>query len=60
MTDPDGTKEGWGFRILAQYIDDIIVWGNMTGEGCEEGEKIIQIFLKASFSIKQGKFKGPT
>lgn len=29
-----------------QYIDDIIVWGNMAEEVFEQGEKIIQIFLK--------------
>ncbi|RMC20239.1 hypothetical protein DUI87_01085 [Hirundo rustica rustica] len=29
-----------------QYIDDIIVWGNTTGEVFEKGEKIIQILLK--------------
>lgn len=30
-----------------QYTDDIIVsWGNMAEEVFEQGEKIIQIFLK--------------
>ncbi|RMC05618.1 hypothetical protein DUI87_17708 [Hirundo rustica rustica] len=36
-----------------QYIDDIIVWGNMAIEVFEKGEKIIQILLKAGFAIKQ-------
>ncbi|TRZ08399.1 hypothetical protein HGM15179_018707 [Zosterops borbonicus] len=34
------------------YIDNIIVWGNATGEVFEKGE-IIQILLKAGFAIKQ-------
>ncbi|RMC09799.1 hypothetical protein DUI87_13586 [Hirundo rustica rustica] len=42
-----------------QYIDDIIVWGNMAMEVFEKGEKIIQILLKAGFAIKQSKVKGP-
>ncbi|RMC21803.1 hypothetical protein DUI87_02672 [Hirundo rustica rustica] len=42
-----------------QYIDDIIVWGNMAMEVFENGEKIIQILLKAGFAIKQSKVKGP-
>ncbi|RMC21641.1 hypothetical protein DUI87_02508 [Hirundo rustica rustica] len=42
-----------------QYIDDIIVWGNMAMEVFEKGEKIIHILLEASFAIKQSKVKGP-
>ncbi|KAF4805040.1 hypothetical protein TURU_002495 [Turdus rufiventris] len=42
-----------------QYIDDIIVWGNTAEEVFEKGEKIIQIFLKASFAIKESKMKRP-
>ncbi|NWW23522.1 POL3 protein, partial [Falcunculus frontatus] len=41
-----------------QYIDDIIVWGNMAAEVFENGEKIIQILLEAGFAIKS-KVKGP-
>ncbi|GAB0203749.1 hypothetical protein GRJ2_002840500 [Grus japonensis] len=36
-----------------QYIDDIIVWGTSAEEVSEKGKKIIQIFLKAGFTIKQ-------
>ncbi|TRZ08757.1 hypothetical protein HGM15179_018354 [Zosterops borbonicus] len=35
------------------YIDGIIIGGNTAKEVFEKGEKIIQIFLKASFAIKQ-------
>ncbi|GAB0175672.1 hypothetical protein GRJ2_000032400 [Grus japonensis] len=35
-----------------QYIDDIIVWGNSAEEVSEKGKKIIQILLKAGFTIK--------
>ncbi|RMB93974.1 hypothetical protein DUI87_29561 [Hirundo rustica rustica] len=42
-----------------QYIDDIIVWGNMAMEVFEKGEKIIQILLEAGFAIKKSKVKGP-
>ncbi|KAK4810980.1 hypothetical protein QYF61_014452 [Mycteria americana] len=43
-----------------QYIDDIIMWGNTAEEEFfEEGKKIVQILLKASFAIKQRKVKGP-
>lgn len=42
-----------------QYIDDIIVWGNTAEEVFEKGKKIIQILLKASFTIKQSQVKGP-
>ncbi|GAB0207951.1 hypothetical protein GRJ2_003260800 [Grus japonensis] len=43
-----------------QYIDDIIVWGNTAAEEVsEKGKKIIQILLKAGFTIKQSKVKGP-
>ncbi|RMB95365.1 hypothetical protein DUI87_28353 [Hirundo rustica rustica] len=42
-----------------QYIDDIIVWGNTAMEVFEKGEKIIQILLKAAFTIKKSKVKGP-
>ena len=41
-----------------QYIDDIIVWGNMTMEVFEKGERIIQILLEAGFTIKKSKVKG--
>ncbi|GAB0208806.1 hypothetical protein GRJ2_003346300 [Grus japonensis] len=36
-----------------QYIEDITVWGNSAEEVSEKGKKIIQIFLKAGFTIKQ-------
>ncbi|GAB0207870.1 hypothetical protein GRJ2_003252700 [Grus japonensis] len=42
-----------------QYIDDIIVWGNSAEEVSEKGKKLIQILLKAGFTIKQSKVKGP-
>ncbi|KAF4803357.1 hypothetical protein TURU_016966 [Turdus rufiventris] len=42
-----------------QYIDDIIVWGNMAMELFEKGEKIIQILLGAGFAIRKSKVKGP-
>ncbi|KAF4801728.1 hypothetical protein TURU_031956 [Turdus rufiventris] len=42
-----------------QYIDDIIVWGNMAVEVFEKGERIIQILLRAGFAIKKSKVKGP-
>ncbi|TRZ08569.1 hypothetical protein HGM15179_018539 [Zosterops borbonicus] len=42
-----------------QYIDSIIVWGDMAAEVFEKGEKIIQILLKAGFAIKKSKVKGP-
>ncbi|RMC21732.1 hypothetical protein DUI87_02601 [Hirundo rustica rustica] len=42
-----------------QYINDIIVWGNTAMEVFEKGEKIIQILLKASFTIKKSKVKRP-
>ncbi|KAJ7413212.1 hypothetical protein BTVI_43887 [Pitangus sulphuratus] len=42
-----------------QYIDDITVWGNRSGEVFEKGEKIIQILLRAGFAIKLSKVKGP-
>ncbi|KAJ7404376.1 hypothetical protein BTVI_72480 [Pitangus sulphuratus] len=42
-----------------QYIDDIIVWGNIAKEVFEKGEKITQVLLKSSFTIKQTKVKGP-
>ncbi|GAB0209412.1 macrophage immunometabolism regulator [Grus japonensis] len=41
-----------------QYIDDIIVWGNTAEEVSEKGKKIIQMFLKVGFAIKQSKVKG--
>ncbi|GAB0175948.1 hypothetical protein GRJ2_000060000 [Grus japonensis] len=41
-----------------QYIDDIIIWGN-TAEVSEKEKKIIQILLKADFTIKQSRVKGP-
>ncbi|GAB0207469.1 hypothetical protein GRJ2_003212600 [Grus japonensis] len=41
-----------------QYIDDIMVWGNIV-EVSEKGKKIIQILLKAGFAIKRSKVKGP-
>ncbi|GAB0207867.1 hypothetical protein GRJ2_003252400 [Grus japonensis] len=42
-----------------QYIDDIIVWGNSAEEVSEKGKKLIQILLKAGFTINQRKVKGP-
>ena len=41
-----------------QYIDDIIVWGNREAEVFEKGKRIIQILLKAGFTIKRSKVKG--
>ncbi|KFQ73866.1 hypothetical protein N337_11117, partial [Phoenicopterus ruber ruber] len=41
------------------HIDDIIAWGNRAEEVFEKGEKIIQILLRAGFTIKRGKVKGP-
>lgn len=41
-----------------EYIDYIILWGN-TAELFEKGEKITQIILEASFTIKQSKVKRP-
>ncbi|GAB0210034.1 hypothetical protein GRJ2_003469200 [Grus japonensis] len=43
-----------------QYIDDIIIWGNSAEEVSEKGKKIIQILLKAGFTIKQTGENGPT
>ncbi|GAB0206840.1 hypothetical protein GRJ2_003149600 [Grus japonensis] len=43
-----------------QYIEDIIIWGNIAAEDIfEKGKKIVQILLKADFAIKQNKVKGP-
>ncbi|GAB0201688.1 hypothetical protein GRJ2_003463500 [Grus japonensis] len=42
-----------------QYIDDIIVWGNKAEEVFKKGKRVIQILLKAGFSIKKSKVKGP-
>jgi len=42
-----------------QYIDDIIVWGDTAKDIFEKGEKIVQILLKAGFTIKRSKVKGP-
>ncbi|OWK63911.1 Pro-Pol polyprotein [Lonchura striata] len=42
-----------------QYIDDIIVWGSTAAEVFERGERIIQILLKAGFTIKKSKVKEP-
>ncbi|GAB0209042.1 macrophage immunometabolism regulator [Grus japonensis] len=42
-----------------QYIDDIIVWGNTAEALSEKGKNIVQILLKAGFTIKQSKVKGP-
>jgi len=36
-----------------QYIDDIIVWCDTAEEVFEKGEKIVQILLKAGFTIKR-------
>jgi len=35
-----------------QYIDDVILWGNTAEEVFEKGKQIIQILLRAGFSIK--------
>lgn len=43
-----------------QYIDDVVVWGNMAEEVFEKGERVIQIILKAGFAIKQIQVKGST
>ncbi|GAB0203748.1 hypothetical protein GRJ2_002840400 [Grus japonensis] len=43
-----------------QYIDDIIVWGNKAEEVFEKGKRVIQILLKAGFTIKKSKVKGPS
>lgn len=42
-----------------QYIDDMILWGKMTQEVFEKGEKIIHIVLKVGFAMKQRKVEGP-
>ncbi|KFP51829.1 hypothetical protein N323_08153, partial [Cathartes aura] len=42
-----------------QYSDDIIAWGNTAKEVFEKGKRIIQILLKAGFTIRQSKVKGP-
>lgn len=42
-----------------QYIDDIIVWGNIAEEVLEKGKRIIYTLLKANFAIKQSMVKGP-
>lgn len=42
-----------------QYIDDIIVWGNTAEKVFEKGKKIVQILLKATFTINQSKVKRP-
>ncbi|GAB0188893.1 hypothetical protein GRJ2_001354600 [Grus japonensis] len=42
-----------------QYIDDIIIWGNTAEVVSEKGKKIVQILLKAGFTIKRSKVKGP-
>ncbi|XP_064258499.1 uncharacterized protein LOC135289061 [Passer domesticus] len=42
-----------------QYVSDITVWGDTVGEVFEKGEKIIQIVLKAVFTIKKNKVKAP-
>ncbi|TRZ06765.1 hypothetical protein HGM15179_020341 [Zosterops borbonicus] len=42
-----------------QYIENIIVWGDMAAEVFEKGEKIIQILLEAGFAVKKNKVKGP-
>ncbi|GAB0206794.1 hypothetical protein GRJ2_003145000 [Grus japonensis] len=44
---------------LLQYIDDIIIWGNTDEEVSEKGKNIVQILLKAGFTIKRSKVKGP-
>lgn len=41
-----------------QCIDAIIMWGN-TAEIFEKDNKIVQILLKAGFTTKQSKVKGP-
>ncbi|KAJ7428212.1 hypothetical protein BTVI_01136 [Pitangus sulphuratus] len=43
-----------------QYINDIIVWGNTVEEIFGKEQKIIQILLEASFTIKKNKVKRPT
>ncbi|RMC19565.1 hypothetical protein DUI87_03123 [Hirundo rustica rustica] len=42
-----------------QYINNIIVCGNTVAEVFEKGEKIIQILLEASFTIKKSKVEEP-
>jgi len=42
-----------------QYFDDITVWGDTMEEVFEKGEIIVQILLKAGFTIKGSKVKGP-
>ncbi|KAJ7413215.1 hypothetical protein BTVI_43867 [Pitangus sulphuratus] len=42
-----------------QYIDDIIVWGDIAEEVLDKGKKIMQILLKAGSAIKKSKVKGP-
>ncbi|KAK4832261.1 hypothetical protein QYF61_021613 [Mycteria americana] len=42
-----------------QYLDDLIMWGNIAEGVFEKEKKIVQILLKPSFAIKQSKVKGP-
>ncbi|KAK4810729.1 hypothetical protein QYF61_007703 [Mycteria americana] len=42
-----------------QYIDNIIMWSNKAEEVFEKGKRVIQILLKAGFTIKRSKVKGP-
>ncbi|KFV68133.1 hypothetical protein N307_15260, partial [Dryobates pubescens] len=42
-----------------QFIDDIIAWSKTAEEVFEKVNKIIDILLKAGFTIKQDKVKGP-
>ncbi|OPJ78893.1 hypothetical protein AV530_019911 [Patagioenas fasciata monilis] len=51
-------EQGKALKSL-QYIDGIIVWGDIAVEVFEKGERIIQILLQAAFAIKQSKVKGP-
>lgn len=42
-----------------QCINDITVWGNKAGELFERGKRVIQILLKAGFTMKRKKVERP-
>lgn len=49
-TDPDWPRMGEAPEHL-QYLDDIIMWGNRAEEVFEKGKEIIQIILRAGFTV---------
>ncbi|KFO84927.1 hypothetical protein N320_08116, partial [Buceros rhinoceros silvestris] len=42
-----------------QYVDDIIMWGDVDTEVFEKGRKIIKILVEAGFTIMRSDVKGP-